>query len=102
LMVAFWLCKLARGRLTSCEDGASPVSTGNLFLSSADRFCGGGAGGERMLAPPVLERVVDCRPEIDQHAQRLAGRVFGVEHHLPGLADHAQTPGRFLGRELCE
>src|ERR1700687_4332707 len=36
------------GRLISCRDAASPVSTGDLLLGSAARFCGG-AGGERIL-----------------------------------------------------
>src|ERR1700674_4863058 len=94
LMVAFWLCKLAPG------DRGGSRRLVKLLFGSAARFCSGGAGGERTLVRPVLERVVDCRPEIDQHAQRLAGRVFGVEHYLPGLADHAQTPDRFLGGEL--
>ncbi len=96
----FLALQVGPGAADSLRDGASPVCTGNLFLGSAARFCGGGAGDQRILARRVLERVVDCRPEIDQHAQRLAGRIFGVEHYLPGLADHAQTSDRFLGGEL--
>src|SRR5713226_1188872 len=89
LIVAFWLGTLFLRRL------------GKLLLRSAG-FCGSGGGalGERILARPVLECVVDCRSEIDQHAQGLARGVFGVEHYFPGLTDHAQTPGRLLGGEL--
>jgi hypothetical protein len=47
-----------------------------LLLGSA-RFCGGGAGGERILASRVLERVVDCCSEIDQPRNyRISSRLL--------------------------
>src|SRR6266851_2464000 len=89
LIVAFWFSAFAR---------VSSRWLGKLLFRSAAGFCG--SGGERIFVRPVLECVVDCRSEIDQHAQGLARGVFGVEHYFPGQANHAQTPGRFLGGEL--
>src|ERR1035438_6603854 len=72
-----------------------------LLLGSATGFSGGGGGARgEWLARSALEGVVDRRSQIHQHAQGLSRRVFGVEHHFPGLADHAQTRDRFVGGEL--
>src|ERR1039457_3230036 len=77
-------------------------AAGKLLFGSAARLSGssGGVCGPRIFMRPVLECVVDGGSKIDQHAQGLARGVFGVEHQFPGLTDHAQTAGRFLGGEL--
>ena len=59
-----------------------------------------GFAGCAHIADCALERVIDCSAEIDQHTQGLAGRIFGVEHDFPGLANHAQPADRFFGTEL--
>src|ERR1035441_2419956 len=70
----------------------------NVNGEIAEALSGSDAADQRFIDARLID--LDGRSEIDQHAQRLAGGVFGVEHYFPGLADHAQTADRFLGGEL--
>src|SRR5580692_2601147 len=63
---------------------------------------GGSLGllGLRTSLLVLFQSMVDHVAKIHQHAQRLAGRILGVEHHLPRLADHAKASDRLFRREL--
>src|SRR3954452_24260556 len=61
--------------------------------------CDGGAGCR--LLSGTLNGLVHGRAQVNQHAQRLTRRIFGMKHYFPGLADHAQSSRRLVGRKLC-
>src|ERR1035441_10518865 len=88
--------------LRRCRQDHKARSATYLLLGSGPRLrrSRGSAGCERSFLSAALERIIDGGAEIDQHAQRLARRIFSVKHDLPRLTDHAQTRGRLLGGKL--
>src|SRR5262249_27453449 len=47
----------------------------------------------------AAEGIVNGGTAVNKHGQRLPRRVFGLEHDLPGLTDHAKTQDRLFGGE---